>query len=203
MAAQQKGEQWNIFKGVHGIANSIMAHKRAGQRLELAKQHEQLARDKFNHKVSQDAQKQENFNTVQTNIMKRHEDNKQTKKDALDNRKMEFKKTMSLQGAKLGAQMANNNAKNKETVKHHREQEKTSKDNAKSYAAYTGATIDNRDAQTNFTNTRNTIAQETAKANNPNIKFQERVSNPHVQDAINKSNNYASNDAHDYGNINR
>ena len=83
MAAQKNGEQLNLFRGIHGIANSIMAHKHASDRLKLAQQHEQLARDKFTHKQTQDKQAQENFNTKETNRMTIHKDNKDYKQKQL------------------------------------------------------------------------------------------------------------------------
>lgn len=204
MAAQQKGEQLNIFRGIHGIANSITAHKHASERLKLAQQHEQLARDKFKHKQDQDKQAQQNFNTKETNRMTIHNDNKDAKTAALENRKQEFKKTMNLKGHQLAAQIANNNTKNKETKRHHQEMENTAKENSQSYRAYTNSTIDRNDAQTNYTNTRTAAIQNGVgkKGRKPNIQWPEKVSNPHVQDAINKSNTYTKSKTSDYGNIN-
>jgi hypothetical protein len=89
MAAEKNGAQLNLFRGIHGIANSIMAHKHASERLKLAQQHEQLARDKFTHKQNQDKQAQENFTTKENNRMKIHDENLKVKNDALNQRKLE------------------------------------------------------------------------------------------------------------------
>lgn len=206
MAAQKNGEQLNLFRGIHGIANSIMAHKHASERLKLAQQHEQLARDKFKHKQDQDKQAQENFNTKETNKMTIHNDNKDAKKAVLENRKLEFKKTMNWKGQQLAAQIANNKTKNKETNRHHRQMEKTAHDNSTSYRAYTNSTIDRNDATTNYTNTKTAMIQGMDKRKTKNVKWPEKVSNPHVQDAINTSNTKAGSytkSTSDYGNINR
>lgn len=206
MAAQQKGEQLNIFRGIHGIANSIMAHKHASDRLKLAQQHEQLARDKFKHKQEQDKQAQQNFNTKETNRMTIHNDNKEHKEKVLQNKQQEFKKTMNLKGHQLAAQIANNNTKNKETKRHHQEMENTAKENSRSYRAYTSSTIDRNDATTNYTNTKTAMLQGMDKRKTKNIKWPEKVSNPHVQDAINTSNTKAGSytkSTSDYGNIKR
>lgn len=208
MAAEKNGAQLNLFRGIHGIANSIMAHKHASERLKLAQQHEQLARDKFTHKQNQDKQAQENFTTKENNRMTIHKDNKEHKEKVLQNRKDEFKKTMNLKGHQLEAQMSNNNTKNKETAQHHRAMEKTAEDNSRSYRAYTNSTIDRNDAQTNYTNTRTAAIQNGVgkKGRKPNIQWPEKVSNPHVQDAINTSNTKAGSytkSASDYGNIKR
>ena len=206
MAAEKNGAQLNLFRGIHGIANSIMAHRHASERLKLAQQHEQLARDKFTHKQNQDKQAQQNFNTKETNRMTIHKDNKEHKEKVLQNHQQEFKKTMNLKGRQLAAQIANNKTKNKETAQHHRVMEKTAQDNSKSYQAYTNSTIDRNDATTNYTNTKTAMLQGMDKRKTKNIKWPEKVSNPHVQDAINTSNTKAGSytkSTSDYGNINR
>ena len=206
MAAQKNGEQLNLFRGIHGIANSIMAHKHASERLKLAQQHEQLARDKFTHKKEQDKQAQQNFNTKETNRMTIHKDNKEHKEKVLQNKQHEFKKTMNLKGHQLEAQIANNNTKNKETKRHHQEMENTAKENSQSYRAYTNSTIDRNNATTNYINTKTAMLQGMDKRKTKNIKWPEKVSNPHVQDAINTSNTKAGSytkSTSDYGNIKR
>lgn len=185
-----------------------MAHRHATQRLRLAQQHEQLARDKFTHKQNQDKQAQANFNRKETNRMAIHNDNKNAKQAALENRKQEFKKSMNLKGHQLETQIANNKTKNEEAKRHHLHMEKTADDNSRSYRAYTNSTIDRNDAQTNYTNTRTAAIQHGVgkKGRKPTINWPEKVSNPHVQDAINTANTKAGSypkSTLDYGDINR
>lgn len=203
MAAQKNGEQLNLFRGIHGIANSIMAHKHASDRLKLAQQHEQLARDKFTHKQTQDKQAQENFNTKETNRMTIHKDNKDYKQKQLFEKQQARKDKNKQFGQKLAFEMAKNNRAQTERERHNKTMEGISAHNAKSYEAYTNSTIDRNNAQTNLTNAKTDILQQGNKRKTKNIKWTERVQNPHVQDAINKSNNYTKSNTADYGNIKR
>lgn len=203
MAAQQKGEQLNLFRGIHGIANSIMAHRHASERLKLAQQHEQLARDKFQHKQAQDKQAQENFNTKETNRMTIHNDNKDNKNKQLFEKQQARKDKNKQFGKKLAFEMSKNNRAQAERERHNKQMEQTAQQNARTWEAHTNANIDYKDAQTNLTNTKTAMLQGMDKRKTKNVKWPEKVSNPHVQDAINKSNTYTKSKTSDYDNINR
>jgi hypothetical protein len=90
--------------------------------------------------------------------------------------------------------------------RHHKQTEQTAIRNAKTWEAHTNANIDLKDAQTNYTNTKTAMLQGTDKRRTKNVKWPEKVSNPHVQDAINTSNTKAGSytkNTSDYGNIKR
>jgi hypothetical protein len=138
--------------------------------------------------------------------MKIHDENLKVKNDALNQRKLEWNDKKKQWGLQFGHQIAKDNRAQKEMERHHKQTEQTAIHNAKTWEAHTNANIDLKDAQTNYTNTKTAMLQGTDKRKTKNVKWPEKVSNPHVQDAINTSNKKAGSytkSTSDYGNINR